>query len=124
MVSEGERKNTVEERRTVGESMLYRKSVAEVLIKQIEICAGEQSVRNQTAEKEKVLQPMNTSYFSRMEGTVHQRLLQRLQIGYFETMTEPTQRGHFLGSYKHFLTKKQRVWRNPHSLHLKCMWWY
>lgn len=60
----------------VWENNLHRMKVVELLKKQAEMCVSEESMGIWTAEIERVLLPMDTSFFKNLEGRARQRLIQ------------------------------------------------
>lgn len=62
----------IEQKGSVFESILYLKNVVEVMKRQIEMCTRETGMQARTAEKEKMLHPVDTSFFRTVEGIVRQ----------------------------------------------------
>lgn len=66
-----------------------------------EECKSEEKRQHQTVRKERMLHPMNTSFFSANEMVRFVRgCYERFQVGYFETRTHATYRDHLLGFIK------------------------
>lgn len=65
----------VEGDRNGGDSVLYQKTVNELLMRPIQICKKEESMEPRAAEKENELYEINRSYSSVLGARVYQNLL-------------------------------------------------
>lgn len=57
-----------EEKRSVCESISYRKKRVEVLERRIEMCSRKESVLLQITKKEEALNPVNTNFIRKQDG--------------------------------------------------------
>lgn len=71
----------MEERRSVCESVLYWKSVVEVLKRKNYMFRIEESIQIRTSERKGVLYPTDTGFSTKLEGRPRQRVLETFADG-------------------------------------------